>query len=38
MNIDATSAATVSFQFASEVAGSAITIQPNSRLEYQVTN
>lgn len=38
MDIEATSAATLSFQFASEVAGSAITIQANSRLEYEITN
>jgi len=38
MTIEATSAAAVSFQFASEINGSAITIQPNSRLEYQVLN
>lgn len=38
MDIEATSAAILSFQFASEVAGSAITIQANSRLEYEITN
>ncbi|MES2480117.1 MAG: hypothetical protein V4561_13600 [Bacteroidota bacterium] len=38
LDIEATSAATVSFQFASEIAGSAITIQADSRLEYEITN
>lgn len=38
LDIEATSAATLSFQFASEIAGSAITIQANSRLEYEITN
>ncbi len=32
------SLSTVTFQFASEVAASAITIQPGSRLEYQIIN
>jgi len=38
MTVEATSTATVSFQFASEVAGSAITIQAGSRLEYEIIN
>lgn len=38
MDIEATSVATVSFQFASEIGGSAITIQIGSRLEYEITN
>lgn len=38
MTIEATSAANVSFRFSSEVAANAITIQPNSYLEYQIIN
>lgn len=38
MKLEATSAALVSFRFATEISGSAITIQPNSVLEYETTN
>jgi len=38
MTVEATSAALVSFQFASENAGSTITLQANSRLEYEIIN
>jgi hypothetical protein len=38
MDLECTTSGVMSFQFASESAGNAITIQPNSRLEYQVSN
>jgi len=38
MTVEATSTATVSFQFASENNGSTITIQANSLLEYEIIN
>lgn len=38
MKIEASSTAIVSFRFATETTGNAITIQPNSVLEYETTN
>lgn len=38
MDIEATSVATVSFQFGSELTTGTITIQAGSRLEYEITN